>query len=57
MSHIVPQALITELTNSMRTGAISTKPQIKFLVIIQFTIMMEQINNLGNSMFIYRPCA
>jgi hypothetical protein len=57
MSHIVPQALITELTNSMRTGAISAKPQIKFLVIIQFTIMMEQINNLGNSMFIYRPCA
>jgi len=57
MSHIVPQALITELTNSMRTGAISTKPQIKFLVIVQCTIMLEQINNLGNTMFIYRPCA
>ena len=57
MTHIAPQALITELTNSMHTCFIPSKPQIMFVVIIQITIMQEQINNMGNRMFIYSPCA
>ena len=44
MTHIALQALITELTISMHTCAISAKPQIRFFVIIQMTIMQDQIN-------------
>jgi hypothetical protein len=42
MTHIAPQALITELTNSMHTCFIPSKPQIMFVVIIQITIIRSK---------------